>query len=112
MVESAHSLRSMMQRHPWMAVALTEVGLTHLGPNMMRASDRLIALYEAGGFELIEADQAAKTVVAYVLGIASSEAATLTKPARSGHDVIEGSEDLFTYGLDRILDGLEQRLRD
>jgi AcrR family transcriptional regulator len=80
----AESFRSMVVRHPWMAVTLAEVGLTYLGPNMMRVSDRMLTLYEDGGFDLLEADQAAKTVIAFVLGYASSEAATLTQLHRSG----------------------------
>jgi AcrR family transcriptional regulator len=80
----AESFRGMVVRHPWMAVTLAEVGLTYLGPNMTRVSDRMLALYEGGGFELIEANQASKTVIAFVLGYATSEAASLTQLHRSG----------------------------
>ncbi|TCM38144.1 TetR/AcrR family transcriptional regulator [Kribbella sp. VKM Ac-2568] len=80
----AESFRGVILQHPWMGSTLAEVGLTYLGPNMMRVSDRMLALYEGGGFSLLEANQAATTVAAYVLGVASTEAATLTKLARSG----------------------------
>ena len=128
-----------------MGATLADVGLTYLGPNMMRVSDRMLALYEAAGFTLLEADKAATSVMSYTLGVASSEAATLTKLARSGltmkewiakvwpaaeqaaqeyprmkelyaaHlgglEAVSDSEDGFSYGLDRVLDGLEIRLK-
>jgi AcrR family transcriptional regulator len=80
----ATSFRTVIHRHPWMGSTLADVGLTYLGPNMMHVSDRMLALYEAAGFSLLEADRAATSVMSYVLGVASSEAATLSKLARSG----------------------------
>lgn len=139
----ARSLRSMILRHPWMVSVLDQVGLTQLGPNMMRLSDRMLALFEAGGFALVEADQAMKTVIAYVLGMSGGEAAMLTRlaggdqnerewmeglwPSAEGaaqahprlrelyaayrdHDPEQNREENFTYGLDRVLDGLQARL--
>ena len=44
------------------------------------------AVYLTAGFELAEADHASKTVLGYVIGIASTEAATITKLNRSGMD--------------------------
>jgi hypothetical protein len=109
----------------------------------MAVSDRMVALYETAGFELIEADQASKTLIGFVLGLAGNEAATQTKLARSGQTVEEwvskawpaaeraaqhhprmkalyaayaerdmgtNADDTFTYGVNRILDGLELRL--
>ncbi|MEU4606349.1 TetR/AcrR family transcriptional regulator [Kribbella sp. NPDC023972] len=141
---SARSLRSMIVRHPWMASTLANVGMNYLGPNLMRVSDAMLGVYTTAGFELIEADQASQTVLGYVIGIASIEAATVTQLKRSGKDMQEwraavwpaalaaaepypqmralyaaygdvdleaGSEDAFSYGLTRILDGLEARLR-
>ncbi len=144
-VTCATSFRSVIHQHPWMGATLADVGLTYLGPNMMRVSDRMLALYEAAGFTLLEADKAATSVMSYTLGVASSEAATLTKLARSGltmkewiakvwpaaeqaaqeyprmkelyaaHlgglEAVSDSEDGFSYGLDRVLDGLEIRLK-
>jgi AcrR family transcriptional regulator len=140
---SAHSLREMIQRHPWVAATLAEVGMNYLGPNLMRVSDDMLGIYQTAGFDLIEADNAAKTVLGFVIGIASSEAATLSKLQRSGKDMdawraavwpaavqaaepyprmralyaaygdadlVEGANDGFSYGLDRILDGLQIRL--
>ncbi|MBT2382657.1 TetR/AcrR family transcriptional regulator [Streptomyces sp. ISL-11] len=83
---SAHSLRSMALGHPWVASVLGQVGLAHLGPNLMRMSDRMLALFETAGFAPDEADQAMNTVIAYVIGTATSEAAYLSLLARSGQD--------------------------
>ena len=135
---SARSLRAMIVRHPWVAQTLSDVGMNYLGPNLMRVSDDMLGTYLTAGFELIEADNACKTVLGYVIGVASVEAATISKLRRSGKDMaawqaavraaepyarmralyaaygaadlVEGSEDSFSYGLNRILDGLEARL--
>lgn len=142
-IATAFSLRAIIQRHPWLAATMADVGVTYIGPNLMAVSDRMLALYETGGFELIEADQASKTLIGYVLGLAGNEAATLTKLARTGEtveqwvakawpaaeraaenhprmkalyaayadrDMSANADGTFTYGLDRILDGLELRL--
>ncbi|MDX6259087.1 MAG: hypothetical protein QOH84_775 [Kribbellaceae bacterium] len=142
--EFAHSFRGMILRHPWMGSTLADVGITYLGPNMLRMSDRMLALYETAGFELREANLASTAVLAYVLGIAATEASTLSKVKRSGlpaeewmksvwpaareaaqahprikalYDSYEAEEaagtndETFDYGLARILDGLEARLR-
>lgn len=87
--EFAHSFRAMIVRHPWMGSTLAEVGVTYLGPNMLRMSDRMLGLYETAGFDLREANQASTAVLGYVLGIASTEAATLSKVQRSGLSVHE-----------------------
>jgi AcrR family transcriptional regulator len=91
----AHSLRSMILRHPWMATLLPYAGLSHLGPNLMRATDRLAGLTEAAGFSGREAGQAASTVISYVLGVATSEAAWLTTLARAGQSEQELVERLY-----------------
>jgi hypothetical protein len=85
--KSARSVRAMIVRHPWVAPGLAEVGINYLGPNLMRVTDQLLGLYRTAGFELAEADHAAKTVLGYVIGIASTEAATITKLNRGGMDL-------------------------
>ncbi|MER6916667.1 TetR/AcrR family transcriptional regulator [Streptomyces sp. NPDC000594] len=140
----AHSMRSMILKHPWIASVLGEMGVAYLGPNMMRLSDRMLAMFETAGFPLDEADNAVRMVFAYVTGMTTSEAAWLTMLARSGQTeqdwmrrlwpaAEEAAQDYprlqqgyaaqrdqdpsatrdrnFAYGLDRILDGLEARLR-
>jgi AcrR family transcriptional regulator len=83
-VACAHSVRAMILRHPWIASVLGQVGLSYLGPNVMRLNDRMVAVFEAGGFPADEAGQALSTVMAYVIGMGMNEAAWLTVIARSG----------------------------
>ncbi|MBX7466848.1 MULTISPECIES: TetR/AcrR family transcriptional regulator [Streptomyces] len=91
----AHGLRAMLLKHPWIASLLGEVGVAHLGPNLMRLSDRMIATFEAAGFALSESDHAVRTVFAYVTGMTTSEAAWLTMLARSGQTEQEWVERLW-----------------
>ncbi|MDH6125047.1 TetR/AcrR family transcriptional regulator [Kitasatospora sp. GP82] len=91
---SAYSLRSMALRHPWVASVLGQVGLVHLGPNVMRLSDRMLALFRTAGFAPDETDQAMNTLIAYVIGMATSEAAYLSLIARSGKDEQDFVESL------------------
>ncbi|MFI6293338.1 TetR/AcrR family transcriptional regulator [Nonomuraea sp. NPDC050790] len=80
----ADSLRSMILRHPWVASVLGQVGLAELGPNLMRQTDRMLAIFSLAGFELDEANQAMSTLLAYVIGMSTSEAALLSMLARLG----------------------------
>ncbi|MCT7355320.1 TetR/AcrR family transcriptional regulator [Streptomyces sp. 15-116A] len=82
--DAAAALRAMVLRHPWIASVLSQVGLSHLGPNVMRMSDRMLALFETAGFPPEETDSAMSTVVSYVIGVATNEAAYLSMIARSG----------------------------
>ncbi|MFD9905081.1 TetR/AcrR family transcriptional regulator [Streptomyces sp. NPDC059063] len=83
-VECAHNIRAALLRHPWIASVLGELAMSHLGPNMMRLSEDMLTVFEAGGFDLVSAESALETVWAYVIGIATTEAAYLTMLARSG----------------------------
>ncbi|MFI1615752.1 TetR/AcrR family transcriptional regulator [Streptomyces lydicus] len=127
---SAYSLRAMILRHPWVASVLGQVGLIHLGPNVTKMSERMAAVYRAAGFPSDETGHAMKTVISYVVGMATSEAAYLSLIARSGKSEQEFIESLrsageegpqaedpgtardetFDYGLRRVLDGLQVRL--
>ncbi|MFG2652812.1 TetR/AcrR family transcriptional regulator [Streptomyces sp. NPDC048436] len=144
-VACAHTIRSTILAHPWIVSVLGEVGVAYLGPNMMRLSDGMLGMLEAGGFTLEEADRAVTTLFSYVIGMTTAEAAWLTSLARSGRSeqewvdqlrpAVEKSveayprlrtlyaaqresqasqtrEDNFTYGLARILDGLETHRND
>ncbi|MEV0294283.1 TetR/AcrR family transcriptional regulator [Nocardia sp. NPDC050710] len=93
-VEFAAEMRAMILRHPWMAASLGQVGLSYLGPNVMRMTERMVALFEIGGFDPAEIGDAVGTVVGYVVGVGISEAAWLTTLARSGQ-----SEDEMVAGL-------------
>ncbi|MFI6597471.1 TetR/AcrR family transcriptional regulator [Nonomuraea sp. NPDC050536] len=91
----AHSVRSALLRHPWIVSMLGETGVAYLGPNVLRMSEAMLAVFEEGGFSLEAADQALNTVMAYVIGRSTSEAAWLTKLARSGQDEQEWAARLW-----------------
>lgn len=136
--ECAQSLRAMILRHPWMASTLGQVGLSYLGPNVMRLNDRMVGLFEAGGFPVDEASDGIGAVISYVVGMGIAEAAYLSLLVRSGkteqewlaelrpaaeeaarefprvqedwnQDPEQRRERKFRYGLDRVLDGLDAR---
>ncbi|MCX4807189.1 TetR/AcrR family transcriptional regulator [Streptomyces sp. NPDC058682] len=128
---SGHGLRAMALRHPWVASVLGQVGPAHLGPNLARVSERMLALFKTAGFPAAEAAPAMKAVLSYVVGASAGEAAHLSLLARRGRSGQEGPksprpagehvakggrdpwqlrEEHFDYGLQRVLDGLEARL--
>jgi AcrR family transcriptional regulator len=80
----ANSVRAMILRHPWVASVLGQVGTSYLGPNVMRMTDRMLALFEDAGFSLEESDQALTAVISYVIGWGINEAAWMTALGRSG----------------------------
>ena len=80
--EAARSFRATALRHPWLASVLGQAGLAYLGPNLMSYSERLAALFTAAGFP--EPGGAIDTILSYVIGVSTTEAAWLTTVARSG----------------------------
>ena len=80
--EAAASFRATALRHPWLSSVLGQAGLAYLGPNLMAYSERLAALFTAAGFP--EPSRAIDTVLSYVIGMSTTEAAWLTTVARSG----------------------------
>ena len=80
--EAARSFRTTALRHPWLASVLGQAGLAYLGPNLMSYSERLAGLFAAIGFP--EPSRAIDTVLSYVIGMSTTEAAWLTTVARSG----------------------------
>ncbi|MFI6294581.1 TetR/AcrR family transcriptional regulator [Nonomuraea sp. NPDC050790] len=91
----ARGVRAGLLRHPWIGSVLGEAGVAYLGPNVLRLSESTLAVFEAGGFSLEGADRALNTVMAYVIGRATSEAAWLTRLARSGQSEQEWAERLW-----------------
>jgi AcrR family transcriptional regulator len=91
----SHSIRNVILRHRWFASVLGEAGLASFGPSTMRMMDSALAVFEAGGFSLEEADQALNVVAAFVVGMATSEAAALTTLARSGRTEEEWVEGIW-----------------
>ncbi|MFG1710293.1 TetR/AcrR family transcriptional regulator [Nonomuraea sp. M3C6] len=110
-VHVARGLRATILRHPWLAAKLGEMGLAYLGPNMLRQSEHLLGLFESAGFPLDEADQAVNTVIAYVLGISTSEAAWLSMVARSGQSEQEWLERLWPAAEQAVQDYPRLRAR-
>ncbi|GAA2799469.1 TetR/AcrR family transcriptional regulator C-terminal domain-containing protein [Kitasatospora sp. CM 4170] len=80
--ECAQSFRATALRHPWLASVLGQAGLAYLGPNLMAVSGRLAELFTAIGFP--DPNRALETVLPYVIGMSTTEAAWLTAVARSG----------------------------
>ncbi|MET9567547.1 TetR/AcrR family transcriptional regulator [Streptomyces virginiae] len=110
---SGHSLRAMTLRHPWVASVLGQAGPARFGPNLLRMSERMLALFQTAGFPASEAVPAMRAVVSYVVGATSGEAAQLSRTARSGQSERSPRalrDENFDYGLQRILDGLQARL--
>lgn len=100
----AHDLRSVFLRHPWIGSLLGEAGVAYLGPNVLRLSEAALALFEDAGFSLDDADLAFNTVMAFVIGRATSEAAWLTTLKRSGQSEQEWK--------DRLWPAAEQAVKD
>ncbi|MGF1431167.1 TetR/AcrR family transcriptional regulator [Kitasatospora sp. LaBMicrA B282] len=103
-IACGQNLRAAFLRHPWVVSVLGEVGLAYLGPNMLRLSERLLGVFEDGGFDVVAADRAVAAVLAFVIGRATSEAAWLTTLKRSGQTEQE-------Y-LERLLPAAEQAVQD
>jgi AcrR family transcriptional regulator len=80
----ADSARVAIVRHRWVATELGHLVAAYPGPNLSTATERMLAVLEAGGFPLMEAEQALNTVSSYVLGIAMGEAVWRTWLDRHG----------------------------
>ncbi|MEU7131973.1 TetR/AcrR family transcriptional regulator [Streptomyces sp. NPDC046261] len=93
--ESAHAMRAMILRHPWLASVLSQVGTAYLGPNLMRLSEDMLTLLESAGFTLKEGENAMTTVFSYVIGITSAEAAMLTTLTRNGRTENEWAQQMI-----------------
>lgn len=80
--EAAGSFRTTALRHPWLSSVLGQAGLAYLGPNLMSFSERLAALFTAAGFA--KPSGPIDTLLSYVIGMSTTEAAWLMTVARSG----------------------------
>lgn len=94
-VECTEGMRAAVVRHPWMVTVMGDVGMVYLGPNWMRLSEALLALMEAAGFGLAEANDVMGVVVGYTIGTASVEAAWLSALSRSGRGEQEFLDQLL-----------------
>jgi AcrR family transcriptional regulator len=84
---TAGSFRATALRHPWLVSVLGQAGLAYLGPKLMSVTERLAALFSAAGFG--DPRGALETVVSYVIGVSTTEAAWLSAVARSGQTEAE-----------------------
>lgn len=85
----AHDTYAMIIRHPWLLPAMS----TQLvyGPGKARYDDHCLGVYEAAGFTGADADNAHKTVFAFVLATALGAAAEFLWRARLRRD--DGNEE-------------------
>lgn len=90
--EAAGSLRATALRHPWLGSVLGQAGLAYLGPKLMSVTERMAELFTVAGFS--DPRGAIDTVVSYVIGMSTTEAAWLSAVARSGE-----TEETFIAGL-------------
>ncbi|MEV7522613.1 TetR/AcrR family transcriptional regulator C-terminal domain-containing protein [Streptomyces sp. NPDC091371] len=84
---AAASFRTTALSHPWLSSLLGQAGLAYLGPNLMDFSSRLAAVFIEAGFS--EPTRAIDSLLAYVIGMSTTEAAWLTTVARSGETEAE-----------------------
>ncbi|MFC9689099.1 TetR/AcrR family transcriptional regulator [Kribbella sp. NPDC056951] len=83
----ATGIHDMLSRHFWLITAMS----THLiyGPGKARVDDHTLGIYEAAGFTPAQADQAAATVLMFVIGATqgeASESAWRARAQRAGPD--------------------------
>jgi len=102
--QMAMDLHALLTRHPWLVQAFGSFPV--FGPGKARHDDHTLAIYEAAGFTGAQADQAAASVITFVLGnaIGPAAAASLTrKLSRDGgstkaliHDSMEKARVIAT----------------
>lgn len=122
---AAGSFRATALHHPWLGSVLGQAGMAQLGPNLGAFSHGLVGLFTAAGYP--EPTGALDTLLSYVIGMSTTEAAWLTTVARSGLTEVElvtqlsgqelgeldpaqVRESKFAYGLEVVLDGLATRI--
>ncbi|MFC5664750.1 TetR/AcrR family transcriptional regulator [Kitasatospora misakiensis] len=123
---TCESFRATTLRHRWLGSVIGQAGLVYLGPNLVNVSERMARLFSAAGFP--EPSRAIDTVLSFVLGMSTSEAAFLTTVARSGEtegefiarlmpsaqEAVEGHDFLAEAFAEAAADAVENpaRLRD
>jgi AcrR family transcriptional regulator len=118
-------------RHP--SIVELRVRRPVLRPEALRFGEALLSILRAAGFSVGEATAAFRLLFTYTVGFAALSPAESTAAdrraagealdrlppdefpalteARDEASLAMGGEEVFEYGLDRILDGLEARLR-
>jgi AcrR family transcriptional regulator len=133
MIGKATSARSVLTRHPW-ALGLIE-SRRNPGPALLRHHDAVLGCLRSNGFPVVLATHAFSAVDAYVFGFVLSELNLPMEPGESTEEFVQdiglvtevyphlaemlaeqvigknfSYADEFDYGLELILDGLEERL--
>jgi len=85
--EAAQSFRTTALRHAWLGSLLGQAGMAQLGPNLGAFSNGLVGLFTAAGYP--EPTGALDTLLSYVNGMTTAEAAWLNSVARSGQTEAE-----------------------
>lgn len=117
----AHTFRDVILRHPNTVSLLASRALGAYAA-AGRMTEQGIARLEAAGFDRQTAIRAARSVARYVVGFTLAEAARPPRPAPAPTTSpaldellarVAGDDqgELFAFGLDVMLDGLEARLR-
>ncbi|WP_430780881.1 TetR/AcrR family transcriptional regulator [Actinoplanes sp. G11-F43] len=91
----ANGIRSMLLRHPWV-IGLLGVRPT-IGPNVLRMSNRTVALFSAAGFRGPDLSHASSLITAHVIGSATTEAAVASAVRRSGQPAADLRASLQPY---------------
>jgi AcrR family transcriptional regulator len=89
-IQMAAGVRTMLGRHPWLVQAFGSYVV--YGPGKARHDDRILAIYEAAGFQGVEVERAAATVFTFVLGNAlgpAAEASLARKFDQEGADAVK-----------------------
>jgi AcrR family transcriptional regulator len=84
----ATGLHAMVERHPWLVLAFGSV-VVYYGPGKASRDDHGLAIFESAGFTPEQADQAATTVLTYVLGNALGSAAEVSLKRKLGDDAAD-----------------------
>lgn len=88
----ARDLHAMVIRHPWLMQAFGSYVI--YGPGKARHDDHGLAVFERAGFTGIRVDQAAATVVMFVLGNALGPAAAAALRRKLRRDGADGDESM------------------
>ena len=103
----AHSFRAAMLRHPWYPEVATTT--PSMGPNAVALSGRVLTLLRAAGFTGVDVDLASGSIIAYVLGVTSSELSWRAMLARSGKSVREWVDEATALAMQAARDNPQVR---
>jgi AcrR family transcriptional regulator len=91
----ATSMRSMLQRHPWVT-GLFGVR-ANIGPNSMRIADRIVAVLSNAGFAEMEIAHASSLLMSHAIGSAMTGSAVAKTTQRAGRPINEIFQEFEPY---------------